>query len=252
MRKGLVIAQDSGNRYNETSLANVLGRLEARHGDPLTALDYLNLAIGNYHDSGNVLVMRVPLSVLAMLLQEMGRAEPAAAIAGYAVNPHTAAWLPEIGSGVAHLREALGESAYESLARKGEAMTTAEMVTYAYDQIDQARAELNAVLNRPHSRRPTPATQRIEPARSLRLKNPSRKKPSQYCDTQRWCDMRLELYVTKWTSELVPRHTTALPRDVRDCGRRGRLIPTSRASRCCADSRSPCRGSECWGLTCAC
>ena len=31
------------------------------------------------------------------------------------------------------------------LARKGETMTTAEMVTYAYDQIDQARAELNAV-----------------------------------------------------------------------------------------------------------
>jgi hypothetical protein len=29
--------------------------------------------------------------------------------------------------------------------RKGETMTTAEMVTYAYDQIDQARAELNAV-----------------------------------------------------------------------------------------------------------
>jgi len=34
---------------------------------------------------------------------------------------------------------------YESLARKGETMTTTEMVTYAYDQIDQARAELNAV-----------------------------------------------------------------------------------------------------------
>jgi hypothetical protein len=34
---------------------------------------------------------------------------------------------------------------YESLARKGEAMTTAAMVNYAYDQIDQARAELNAV-----------------------------------------------------------------------------------------------------------
>ena len=34
---------------------------------------------------------------------------------------------------------------YESLARKGETMTTADMATYAYDQIDQARAELNAV-----------------------------------------------------------------------------------------------------------
>ena len=42
LRRGLVIAQDSGNRYNETSSrVNVLGRLEARHGDPLTALDYL-------------------------------------------------------------------------------------------------------------------------------------------------------------------------------------------------------------------
>ena len=29
--------------------------------------------------------------------------------------------------------------------RKGETMTTAEMATYAYDQIDQARAELNVV-----------------------------------------------------------------------------------------------------------
>jgi hypothetical protein len=43
---------------------------------------------------------------------------------------------------VAHLREVLGDQTYESLARKGEAMTTAAMVTYAYDQIDQARTEL--------------------------------------------------------------------------------------------------------------
>ena len=34
---------------------------------------------------------------------------------------------------------------YESLAYSGAAMTTSAMVTYAYDQIDQARAELNAV-----------------------------------------------------------------------------------------------------------
>ena len=32
-----------------------------------------------------------------------------------------------------------------ALARKGETMTTAEMVAYAYDQIDQARTELKAV-----------------------------------------------------------------------------------------------------------
>jgi len=40
------------------------------------------------------------------------------------------------------VRDVLGDQTYESLARKGEMMTTAAMVTYAYDQIDQARTEL--------------------------------------------------------------------------------------------------------------
>jgi hypothetical protein len=42
-------------------------------------------------------------------------------------------------------RDLRGDKDYESLARKGETMTTAEVATYAYDQIDQARAEANAV-----------------------------------------------------------------------------------------------------------
>ena len=53
--------------------------------------------------------------------------------------------MAEFRAAIAHLREVLGDPAYESLARKGETMTTAAMVTYAYDQIDQARTELNAV-----------------------------------------------------------------------------------------------------------
>jgi hypothetical protein len=48
----------------------------------------------------------------------------------------------EISTAIAHLRDVLGDPAYESLARKGEMMTTAVMATYAYDQIDQARTEL--------------------------------------------------------------------------------------------------------------
>jgi hypothetical protein len=71
---------------------------------------------------------------------------PAAAIAGFAVvSPMTAASIPEIYTAIAHLRHLLGDQTYESLARKGNAMTTAEMVAFAYDQIDQARAELKTV-----------------------------------------------------------------------------------------------------------
>jgi hypothetical protein len=55
------------------------------------------------------------------------------------------ATVPELLTTTAHLRTALGDKDYESLARKGETMSIAEIATYAYDQIDQARAELDGV-----------------------------------------------------------------------------------------------------------
>jgi hypothetical protein len=50
--------------------------------------------------------------------------------------------MPEFNTAIAHLRDVLGDEPYESFARMGETMTTAAMATYAYDQIDQARTEL--------------------------------------------------------------------------------------------------------------
>ena len=140
--RGLVIAQDSGNRLVQSELAMVLSRLEAEHGDPLAALDYITLAIRNFYDSGNVGLIRSPLTTLAVFLHRLGRLEPAATIAGFALSPLTASAVPQLTTAITHLREVLGEATYESLARKGETMTTAVMVTYAYDQIDQARTEL--------------------------------------------------------------------------------------------------------------
>jgi hypothetical protein len=95
---------------------------------------------------GNVALIRSPLATLAVFLDRLGRLEPAATIAGFAFSPFTASAVPELTTAITHLRDVLGEAAYESLACRGETMTTAAMATYAYDQIDQARAELNAVL----------------------------------------------------------------------------------------------------------
>jgi hypothetical protein len=69
---------------------------------------------------------------------------PPAAIAARASSRASsiAAAVPEITTAIAHLRDVLGDQTYESLARQGETMTTAAMATYAYDQIDQARTEL--------------------------------------------------------------------------------------------------------------
>jgi len=136
LRRGLVIAQDSGNRLVESQLATGLSRLEAEHGDPLAALDHITLAIRNFYDSGNVAYIRAALAILAVFLDRLGRLEPAATIAGFAFSPFTASIVPELSAAITHLREVLGEATYESLAHKGETMTTATMVTYAYDQID--------------------------------------------------------------------------------------------------------------------
>jgi predicted ATPase len=143
--RGLVIAQDSGSRAAASVLANALALLEAEHGDTLAAFDHLTLAIRNFHNSGDTTVIRVVLASLAVLFDRLGRYEPAATVAGFALSPMAAATFPEITTAITHLRDVLGDPAYESLARKGETMTTAAMATYAYDQIDQARAELNAV-----------------------------------------------------------------------------------------------------------
>ena len=145
LRRGLVIAQDSGNRFVESSLATVLSGLEAEHGDPLAALAHITLAIRNFYDSGNVAYIPFALATLAVFLGRLGRLEPTATIAGFAFSPFTASIVPQLSTVIAHLRNVLGDQSYESLARRGEAMSTAAMVTYAYDQIDQARTELEAV-----------------------------------------------------------------------------------------------------------
>ena len=75
----------------------------------------------------------------------LGRYESAATIAGFAFSSLTAMWVAEINPAIAHLRGVLGDQTYDSLARKGETMTTAAMANYAYDQIGKVRTELNSV-----------------------------------------------------------------------------------------------------------
>ena len=141
-RRGLAIAQASGNRQDESCLAVSLSRLAASHGDPMDTLDFLTLAIRNRYDSGSLPHLHHPLAILAAFFDRLGHYEAAATISGFAASPLTRATYPEINTAIAHLRDVLGDQTYESLARKGQTMTTAAMATYAYDQIDQARTTL--------------------------------------------------------------------------------------------------------------
>jgi predicted ATPase/class 3 adenylate cyclase len=145
LRRGVRIARGSGNRFFEAQLSYWMCGLEAEQGDRPATLDSLAAAIRNQHESGNIGMLHNPLAILATFFDRLGRYEPAATIAGFAaVNPMAPTTMPELAALKTRLREILGDRTYDSLAHAGEAMTTAEMVTYAYDQIDHARAGLSA------------------------------------------------------------------------------------------------------------
>ncbi len=144
-RQGLALAQESGNQYNATILATALARLESEPVVNVAAIEHLTLVIRHWYDAGNFGNLVGPLAMLSAFLDRLGRFEPAATIAGFSCDPVSLATVPELAPTIAHLREVLGDQSYESFAGNGEAMTAAAIVAYAYDQIDQARAELEGV-----------------------------------------------------------------------------------------------------------
>ncbi|OBB16983.1 cyclase, partial [Mycobacteriaceae bacterium 1482268.1] len=144
LRRALEIAQASGNRFNESHIAVTLAPLEAQHGSPGAALDYLTLVIRNYLETGNIATSRSPLANLAGLLSQLGHHEPAATIAEFADDPLTRIAFSEITTTIRKLREVLGNERYETLARNGQAMNNAEMANYALEQIELARDSINS------------------------------------------------------------------------------------------------------------
>lgn len=142
-RRGIVAARDSANRFNESHFAQLMSWLEVQHGDPAVGLDHLTLAIRNYQNAGSAAFFHPPLASLAILLEKFGQPEPAATLAGFAtLSQMTAALYPELTELMTRLRETLGSETFELLAEKGAAMPHAAMAAYAYEQIDQARAQL--------------------------------------------------------------------------------------------------------------
>jgi hypothetical protein len=137
-RRALKIAQDSGCRYLESVIALGLSRLAGGRRDPVEAFGFLTIAIRNYHDSGSFLLMHGPLAILGTILDRLGNYQSAATLVGFAAGAATLQTLPELHTAIAHLREVLGDDAYESLASAGASMTNAAMASFAFEQIDRS------------------------------------------------------------------------------------------------------------------
>ena len=141
-RLGARIARETGNRLLETYHTANLSRLAAKHGDSTQTLDFIAMSIRNYLDSGNYFLLPQPMAVLAHYFDRIEHLEVAATLSGFAKTSFATNYFPETEIAITHLREALGEETYASLAGRGAAMTNAAMAKYALEQIDLARAEL--------------------------------------------------------------------------------------------------------------
>jgi predicted ATPase/class 3 adenylate cyclase len=149
LRRSLAIAQETGNRQMESASASTVLLVATTYGDPIECFDTLLVLIRRYYDVGNMALLTNPLGILASMLDGLGHHEQAAIISGFATSLFSRASYPQLNTMITHLRDVLGDETYESLARTGETMTTADMVAYAYDQIDRAKTKLKA--RRPES-----------------------------------------------------------------------------------------------------
>ena len=64
--------------------------------------------------------MHNPLAILAGVFDRLGHHEQAATISGFAASPMALAGYPQLEATITHLREVLGDEAYESFAHAGE------------------------------------------------------------------------------------------------------------------------------------
>jgi predicted ATPase len=143
LRQAWTIAEETNNRQQASITAGLLSGLATTRGEFTDAFDYITQTIRYYYDSGTVELMRVTLAILVVLLDRLGHNGPAATISGFAADALARASFPEIDDAVAHLREVLGGDGYVARTQDGAKMTHAEMATYAFDQIDRARAQLS-------------------------------------------------------------------------------------------------------------
>jgi predicted ATPase/class 3 adenylate cyclase len=138
--RALVIAQDCGNTQLEAAIAVMLSLAASTRDDPSDSLYYIALAIRHYLDAGSISLIHNPLAILTGVFDRLGHLEQAATISGFAASPMALAGYPQLEATITHLREALGDTVYESFARAGEAMSIAAMANYALDNIERVRS----------------------------------------------------------------------------------------------------------------
>jgi predicted ATPase/class 3 adenylate cyclase len=146
--ESVALTQSGASDVNYSLALRELARLRMRDGDPAAALDALRAAVTYDNAGGNRPALPATLLASCELLTALGHLEHALVLNGAVVEGELRPLAPgtsAVGSQHAALvraPEGLGDAAYQAALAKGSALSYEEVVAYALDAIDTARAEL--------------------------------------------------------------------------------------------------------------
>jgi len=143
MRQALVLCHEHHMLALEGNLSREAAALEAVHGDPDQALELFESAIASLQRASDVANSAVAFADLAVLFDRLEQPNVAATLYGASAHHGDIGWVLNLPTVVAHLREALGQTAYDDCVATGTAMDFGDAVRYAHDQIQHARGQLS-------------------------------------------------------------------------------------------------------------
>jgi predicted ATPase len=141
--RAISIARDSGNRLWEQMVVADMAALQARAGNPSTALRTFRQMLGVWQRTPDALGIAHGIGGLIILFERLGRAADAvtlhAALMHYLPSLQMLEELPDV---IARARAALDVATFDAAARRGTAMDFRDMTEFARTEIELALAEL--------------------------------------------------------------------------------------------------------------
>jgi predicted ATPase len=141
LRSALALSRMHRNLHIERLCLTDIAYLEGALGDRAQALVWFDEVIDSFLRAGDRGDLNAALGYLAMLLDRCGRPEVAVTLYGASQG---VTWVVGLFNWVDRAREELGSGRFDTCLAAGAAMTFAETVSYARDEIANARKALTA------------------------------------------------------------------------------------------------------------
>jgi predicted ATPase/DNA-binding winged helix-turn-helix (wHTH) protein len=138
-QRAIAVAHRSGNRFWEIMITLEAAALQARRGDPISALRAFQQMLALWRRSTDLMFVSHGLGSLIVLLDRVGRADAAATLNGVVARTFDSnPFVAELADTMWRVRRALGEESFQEADRSGTAMALHEAYDYANDQVRQA------------------------------------------------------------------------------------------------------------------